>query len=1253
MLYGGDGSDLLVGQMGQDVLFGGSARDELQGGDGNDLLYGEQDNDNLFGQVGDDVLYGGDGDDYLQGFTASNEAQQALLAGQSDNDWLYGGAGSDTLVGSWGRDYLDGGAGADVLVGGQGDDMYIVNSVNDSIYEQSGQGYDVVLSSTNYLLNAHIEELQLLEGFDIHGTGNALDNRIVGNSANNILDGISGADTLIGGQGNDTYYVDNLGDVLIENAGEGIDSVQSSISLQLGEHLENLVLLDFSKAEQGLVDGRSVLVYGYPKRNELDYIQGDAVHNFLGTCALTSIANLLTQTGRPTTEAQVVRLAIDNNWAVNDLSLPEHQLGGSNVYDQQAILNSYGINNDVIQGYNELGMAHLLRAGRGIILAVDAGVLWDDGAYAGGLAVNHVVTLTGAVFDQQTEQLLGFYIADSGRGKVSDMTRFVDVQTLRNAADVMGAYAIYTVEPVKFWQEQISATGNALDNSLVGNRAGNTLEGLQGNDTLLGLAGEDILIGGSGNDALDGGTGNDTYRFGVGDGNDTIDDEAGNDTLLMGPGIDQAQVQSQVLNGQLVLSLGSESISMSARAGKLLEQIRFQDGTTWHARSDGQGYNALLDGQVWIEGQLQQGQRLSAQHSLKDPDGIASVAYQWQRSSDGLEWSALGQGSSASIELTEQEVGSMLRVLLTSTDKRGNVQSLSSAASAAVLNLNDAPSGSVTISGSALVGSTLVATHSLLDADGLGSLSYQWLANGQSIAGANASTLTVQKALKGQTLSVQVSYTDGHGSAERVSSQSTQAVSEQALVQARYVYIRKNTGVGSALSLAEVQVLDAQGRNLAQGKSVSSSGAADNTQHKAANAVDGITGGRYAVEGIFCSAAMTEGWLQIDLGSTQQIGQINLHGRQDTWAAQNGNYTVFLGHQDMTQQRSDQLMKNTPTAYFVQTGSPATEVQIKAQSFAGSSGLSAQQAQEVQADKVLARYVYVRKNKGINNNLSLAEVQVLDAQGRNLAQSKSVSSSGSYDNTRHKTANAVDGITGGRYAVEGIFVSATGSEGWLQIDLGSMQEISWINLYGRQDAWTSQNGNYTIYVGSQSMAGKSHELLQKDPQQAYHVQEGNGPVAVQVQATQLFAASTTHEIKAGSASPTAGLGSDTYRISAGAGSITIAEHQGLASAQDRIQWDSSVDNDDLWFSRAGQDLQVSVIGTSDALTIKDWYQGAQHQVELMRSGSGQVLMNNQIDALVSAMASFGPIPSAQQSLAATSPLSPLSLQIASSWQQET
>ena len=68
----------------------------------------------------------------------------------------------------------------------------------------------------------------------------------------------------------------------------------------------------------------------------------------------------------------MVNLAAANDWALNNPALPAYLLGGSSAVDQQAILNSYDIRNDVIGGYNEAGLANLIRSGRGVIVAVNA-----------------------------------------------------------------------------------------------------------------------------------------------------------------------------------------------------------------------------------------------------------------------------------------------------------------------------------------------------------------------------------------------------------------------------------------------------------------------------------------------------------------------------------------------------------------------------------------------------------------------------------------------------------------------------------------------------------------------------------------------------------------------------------------------------------------------------------------------------------------------------------------------------------------
>src|SRR5207237_85046 len=137
---------------------------------------------------------------------------------------------------------ITGNTAANILTGGAGDDTYIVQNTDDVVMENPDEGVDTVVSSVSYALSDNVENLTLTGIADLNTTGNALDNVITGNSGNNILDGGTGADTLIGGAGNDTYIVDNSCDVVIEQAGQGIDTVLSSVGYMLSANVENLTL---------------------------------------------------------------------------------------------------------------------------------------------------------------------------------------------------------------------------------------------------------------------------------------------------------------------------------------------------------------------------------------------------------------------------------------------------------------------------------------------------------------------------------------------------------------------------------------------------------------------------------------------------------------------------------------------------------------------------------------------------------------------------------------------------------------------------------------------------------------------------------------------------------------------------------------------------------------------------------------------------------------------------------------------------
>ena len=148
-----------------------------------------------------------------------------------------------------------------VLTGGLGDDTFLVHQTTDEIIEKSGEGTDTVIADLAWTLGANLENLTLKAGAGaLAGTGNELQNRITGNDSANMLKGGNGNDTLIGGggndnlrgdggadrmeggTGNDAYRVENALDTVIEQVGEGIDKVVSSVTWTLPANVEILKL---------------------------------------------------------------------------------------------------------------------------------------------------------------------------------------------------------------------------------------------------------------------------------------------------------------------------------------------------------------------------------------------------------------------------------------------------------------------------------------------------------------------------------------------------------------------------------------------------------------------------------------------------------------------------------------------------------------------------------------------------------------------------------------------------------------------------------------------------------------------------------------------------------------------------------------------------------------------------------------------------------------------------------------------------
>ncbi|KQT31365.1 hypothetical protein ASG29_15585 [Sphingomonas sp. Leaf412] len=139
--------------------------------------------------------------------TAGNDRLSATTIG---NSRLEGGAGDDMLIGVI--------QGSHTMVGGAGDDNYVVRAAGNAVVEGLNGGNDTVTNYISYTLGANVENLRMGAG-GLTGTGNGLDNRMVGSTGKDILYGLAGNDTLQGGDGDDRLFGGEGNDLLRGDAG--------------------------------------------------------------------------------------------------------------------------------------------------------------------------------------------------------------------------------------------------------------------------------------------------------------------------------------------------------------------------------------------------------------------------------------------------------------------------------------------------------------------------------------------------------------------------------------------------------------------------------------------------------------------------------------------------------------------------------------------------------------------------------------------------------------------------------------------------------------------------------------------------------------------------------------------------------------------------------------------------------------------------------------------------------------------------
>ncbi|MBA4095752.1 MAG: hypothetical protein C0484_03155 [Rhodospirillum sp.] len=512
-------ANIINGNSGENFLKGGGANDTLNGGDGDDSLDGGTGNDVLTGGKGNDEYTVNNAKDKLTeaagqgldtvwlaaadytlaaniervfltvgGGNATGNTLENIMEGNSvgnkldgggSNDDISGSAGDDTLLGGAGNDWLDGGSDDDEMTGGAGNDQYIVDNASDKVTELAGGGTDTVFSSISLVLAANVENMTFTGSADIAGIGNQLSNVMTGNDGKNnlfgddgsdTLDGGADADSLFGGKGNDVYVVDNASDVVVEAAGDGKDTVKSSVTFNFNDSVEiETVILNSAGAI------------------------GSVANNF---------ANVITMVGSGAA-------TINGNDGNDTLTggIGKDTLLGGNEND----VIGGGDGNDSLQGGD--GNDKLTGGDGNDKLDGGAG---KDAMAGGGGDDTYIVADVGDLVTEAAKQ--GF---DSVTSTLASYTLTANVEEL-----VLGVGALNGTGNAL----DNSFFGNGLDNKIDGAGANDFLYGGDGNDSILGGLGDDFLTGEAGDDTLKGGAGNDFLTGNEGD--DVMYGDAGADGFV-------------------------------------------------------------------------------------------------------------------------------------------------------------------------------------------------------------------------------------------------------------------------------------------------------------------------------------------------------------------------------------------------------------------------------------------------------------------------------------------------------------------------------------------------------------------------------------------------------------------------------------------------------------------------------------------------------------------------------------------------
>ncbi|WP_235199936.1 peroxidase family protein [Pseudomonas monteilii] len=731
VLGGTNGDDILVSSEGDDTVWGDGGNDRIEGGDGNDQLRGGAGDDIISDMGGDDNIQGGDG-----------------------NDVLHGGNGVNLIIGGFGNDFIVTGEDASEAIGGQGNDFILGSKANEQ--DMGNEGDDWIEKGTS----------DGAPGDNFDPLGN---------------DPIIGHDVFIGGNENDKFNGEGGDDIMVGSLGFGDRYIGGSgYDWATFKDLAQGVTVDYSDRFFDVPpvpgSGASALVRfdimeGLSGSSHGDFLRGDN----------EDAASL------PTNGA--TGSVLTNINLINGLS--SLLAAGATFYDGgNIILGGSGSDliegrggDDILDGDKWLNVRISVRAnsdGTGPEIASFDSMepmvpFMLNGTYNPGQLVITREILNGT--DSYDTAVFSGVATDYSVVVDGNAVIVTDLVAGRDGVDRLTG-----IERLQFSdRSQASGVGTAVNagptghlailDAATGLRDDTPVSGQLLRVTPLAVRDADNVSAANPTGAVNGPV---AYYWQV-------------ETL---PGSGVYEDITFVAAGEVQRATGATYQVTDDVAG-LSIRVRavYQDAKGTLEIVDSSANSAPSAGPT-VTGLLVQNQTLTANTAtIVDADGLSNpqFTFQWQ-SNLGLGWVNIAGAISSTFVLTQAQVGQNMRVVVSYVDDFGVQESVASDILDPVANVNDAPTGAVSISDTTPdIGQTLTAlTGSIADIDGLGAFSFQWQQGTggvfTDIVGATAATFTPGLNQGGQQLQVIVRYTDAFGTQESLTSVATAAVPGLALV---------------------------------------------------------------------------------------------------------------------------------------------------------------------------------------------------------------------------------------------------------------------------------------------------------------------------------------------------------------------------------------------------------------------------------------------------------------------------------------